>query len=1084
MPADPDIDPVLVERFASGNGTIFVGAGISSGSGMPLWSELIDPLRRQLGKGIDPCMSYLEVADLYETLYGRSELENHLRKMLGDVRFQLTRVHELIVCLPVQRIYTTNFDDLLEQASHRQGMNRTVIANASQVGLSDNSKLSIVKLHGDLNDSSSLVFTAGDYYSYFTRNPAVADLLKVELQTRTVLFLGYSFSDIDLGMILGKVASQSGATRPLLFSLQLRPSKLAVAALKRRGVKAIEIDAEPGKPGASEKIEEWLRHFALALHNYERRKYFVRERKFIVGDNFEIPRHKGSLVRIEALQRIEDGLRSEFPVVIVKGEPGIGKTAIVAAAAANAIRSRSDMLACEGFACAVWIRADPGNGTGKDPCRHTLDRILRAISSSIQTASMIPGAQRPSEVSNAAAREFIKMQEVTRLLQHERVLVVIEDLERTDSELGRIAKWLENLRIFSHPKSKIVITSHSLILDDFVVQLEELKPPEAKHVAFEQANAVKLKVLHNRLATKAVDILARFGFGNPQAIKLGLGLISLRFDACSRERPDEPDEAQPSASADHSTGAPPRSAKAFRSHVRACMRQSIEDLCAALEPLRGDPCRNIDQVFATLVNVTVDFLASSQAYTGTLPILTAMLAFPESEPAPSRLLHLAAGGEGMPGSRFAEAAGILVKAGLLERDGADASYTLHRLTREALRLRLKDGPGGAKERLANRLLEFLKDENVIRRTKAVIDGKEVIIPEYWNALVRDEMSQVDPYWRIIKHVVREVGGDRRIVDFAMVLTHYMDSRFLNDERKAMLVAAIGMLDQKANNKRLPDDEQKQAASTAALLRIDALAWTQTEEMMLDEAIAAIDEGEKALARQDDPDLRALAHCWRARIECAREKWDEAEACLEKLHSPAPLSPWIRMRTEMMQGDYFHMRGQPKRALEHYRKAEAFAEDYGGEGNGYQTSPRIGIALMATASLLDKEEDDLNKKAAEENGPRKSQPGNTGDAKPSREELEKTGRRPGTLADERRRCLEEAELRFQRLVENEGVSIGQLYGRYGRALIAARKKSTREAMRELQLIWQELYHRGGPGSQLLKLTEKLYTEIKDGRTGAA
>lgn len=1082
MPADPDIDPVLVERFASGNGTIFVGAGISSGSGMPLWSELMEPLRRQLGKGIDPCMSYLEVADLYETLYGRSELENHLRKMLGDVRFQLTRVHELIVCLPVQRIYTTNFDDLLEQASHRQGMNRTVISNASQVGLSDTSKLSIVKLHGDLNDSSSLVFTAGDYYSYFTKNPAVADLLKVELQTRTVLFLGYSFSDIDLGMILGKVASQSGATRPLLFSLQLRPSKLAVAALKRRGVKAIEIDAEPGKPGASEKIEEWLRHFARALHNYERRKYFVRETKFIVGDNFEIPRHKGSLVRTKALERIEDGLRSEFPVVIVKGEPGIGKTAVVAAAAANAIRSRSrsDMLACEGFACAVWIRADPG----RDTPRHTLDRILRAVSSSIQTASMVPGAQRPSDVSNAAAREFIKIQEVTRLLQHERVLVVIEDLENSDSELRKIEKWLENLRIFSHPKSKIVITSHSLILDGFVVQLEELKSPEVEHVAFEQANAVKLKVLHNRLATKAVDILAQFGFGNPQAIKLGLGFVSLRFDACTRERPVQADDPNPSAPANHASAAPPRRDKAFLARVRACMRQSIEDLCAGLEPLRQDPCRNIDQALGKLVNMTVDFLASSPAYAGTLPILGAMLAFPESEPVPSRLLHLAAGGEGMPGSRFAEAAGILVKAGLVDRDGADASYSLHRLTREALRLRLKDMPGGAADRLAKRLLEFLKDENVIRRTKAVIDGKEVIIPDYWNALVRDEMSQVDPYWRIIKHVVREVSGDHRIVEFALILTHYMDSRFLNDERKAMLLAAIGILDEEANNKSLPDEEQKKAASTAALLKIDALAWTQTEEMMLDEANAAIDEGEKALALQNDPDLGALAHCWRARIECARERWDEAEACLEKLHSPAPLSPWIRMRTEMMQGDYFHMRGQPKRALEHYRRAEAFAEDYGGEGNGYQTSPRIGIALMAHASLLDKEEEDLNKKAAERNGQWKSEPGNAGEAKSRREEPEKTDKKPGTLADERKRCLEEAELRFQRLVENEGVSIGQLYGRYGRALIAARKKSTREAMRELQLIWQELYHRGGPGSQLLKLTEKLHSEIKDGSGGGA
>ena len=250
---DALIDPVLVERFANGNGTIFVGSGISSSAGMPLWGELMAPLRTDLGAEIDPHANYLDIAELYETKYSRSELVRYLKNSLDKPGFQLTKAHELIVSLPVKRIYTTNFDDLLEQASSRQGIRRNVISDATQVAFADTSTLSIIKLHGDLNHETSLVIGSSDFYSYFTKNPSVADLLKVELQTHTILFLGYSFSDVNLNMILGKVADHSGSVRPLLYALQLQPKPLATLALDRRGVKVIDIDRRAGNARSAQK---------------------------------------------------------------------------------------------------------------------------------------------------------------------------------------------------------------------------------------------------------------------------------------------------------------------------------------------------------------------------------------------------------------------------------------------------------------------------------------------------------------------------------------------------------------------------------------------------------------------------------------------------------------------------------------------------------------------------------------------------------------------------------------------------------------------------------------------------------------
>jgi hypothetical protein len=113
------------------------------------------------------------------------------------------------------------------------------------------------------------VINVGDYHRCCTKNLEDADLLKVELQTRTVLFLGFSFSDPGLGMIFVKVATQSGSRRPLLYSLKLNPKPLAVHGLSGRGVKVIAINAESDSHKSSDEVERWLQCFSNTLLGYE-----------------------------------------------------------------------------------------------------------------------------------------------------------------------------------------------------------------------------------------------------------------------------------------------------------------------------------------------------------------------------------------------------------------------------------------------------------------------------------------------------------------------------------------------------------------------------------------------------------------------------------------------------------------------------------------------------------------------------------------------------------------------------------------------------------------------------------------------
>jgi predicted negative regulator of RcsB-dependent stress response len=318
------------------------------------------------------------------------------------------------------------------------------------------------------------------------------------------------------------------------------------------------------------------------------------------------------------------------------------------------------------------------------------------------------------------------------------------------------------------------------------------------------------------------------------------------------------------------------------------------------------------------------------------------------------------------------------------------------------------------------LLEFLKDYHVARRTE---------VPEqYWDALVRGEMAQVDPYWRIIRDVMDKLNDHELIVEFVMLTTHYMDSRFLNDDRTKFIKAAVAQLEKMEKS----DQTRKQRA----LLKIDALAWTYIEEGEPTRAESEIRQGLELLDKDANGlDIEALAACWTARIECLNGNWLTADGYLaraEALSRKLQDKPWIQMRVEMMAGDFLKMKGKPDDALERYENAENLAECYGGEGDGYQTSPRIGFAF------LDLESDP--------------------------------------------KAEDKAEQRFRKLIDNRQVSIGHLYGRYGIALIAARKNSTREAVTQLQMIRQEIDQRGS-GNILLKMTQDLYERIR-GQAGYA
>ncbi|MFE9928906.1 SIR2 family protein [Streptomyces sp. NPDC005533] len=245
----------LAEQFGRGNGVLFVGAGLSKGAGLPDWQGLVHGLADEI-PGCPPDADHRDIAAYYELEFGRNRLVQRIRDQLDTLHLQPTPVHHAAAALPVPLVVTTNFDDLLEQTYRADRKPYSTVTRAVDAGFWSSDRVQIVKIHGDLAIPESIVITSSDYEGITTDRPSLVRLLSSTLQTRTVLFIGYSVTDPDLRTLLTQLRQESGDYRRNLYSVQFDAPALAVKDLERRGVRVINLTLAGRSP--SEVLLTWL----------------------------------------------------------------------------------------------------------------------------------------------------------------------------------------------------------------------------------------------------------------------------------------------------------------------------------------------------------------------------------------------------------------------------------------------------------------------------------------------------------------------------------------------------------------------------------------------------------------------------------------------------------------------------------------------------------------------------------------------------------------------------------------------------------------------------------------------------------
>lgn len=241
-----------------GNAAVFVGAGLSKASDLPEWGELLEqprdesnvPLTAELKADLPLLAEYI----LVESHYTRKRLEQHILGELTSAGLSANALHQSIARLPVAQIWTTNYDPLIEMVA----TDSRVIALDDEIRDMGSTRRAIIKMHGSIVPgppaawASPPVITRTDYERYEQDRPRTWALLRAAYLSQTMLFIGFSFADPNIGILqrlsrlYGTAASNRHVTimrRPALAQTdERRLFELRVRDLEQTGIRVHQIN--------------------------------------------------------------------------------------------------------------------------------------------------------------------------------------------------------------------------------------------------------------------------------------------------------------------------------------------------------------------------------------------------------------------------------------------------------------------------------------------------------------------------------------------------------------------------------------------------------------------------------------------------------------------------------------------------------------------------------------------------------------------------------------------------------------------------------------------------------------------------
>lgn len=268
----------IAERLWSKHASVMVGAGFSKNASKnshtckPFlnWHELANVFYNKLYGMPKPEENYLnplKLADEIQASFGRPALEHILRSAIPDEEYNPALVHEQLMDLPWNDVFTTNYDTLLERACTKAIKYRyDIVLNKEDLVYSQ--KPRIIKLHGSFPSERPFIISEEDYRKYPTDYAPFVNTVQQSLLENTLCLIGFSGDDPNflnwIGWIRDNLGTQNSPKIYLIGVLSL--SSAQTRLLEQRNIIPVDLQTWLGNSGTSH--TEAFASLFLFLKNY------------------------------------------------------------------------------------------------------------------------------------------------------------------------------------------------------------------------------------------------------------------------------------------------------------------------------------------------------------------------------------------------------------------------------------------------------------------------------------------------------------------------------------------------------------------------------------------------------------------------------------------------------------------------------------------------------------------------------------------------------------------------------------------------------------------------------------------------
>lgn len=244
---------LLADAAAKDDLVLFAGAGLSfqarcesdPNERMPLWRDLAKKVGAKFHFRVsEPADEAFDVFDAVIKQVGRAKVEEYIQEILDDSRYELSELHYEIKKIKWNSVITTNYDGFLSRL-----FDRNCVYNDDEFIVAKNKRSSyIFHLHGVLRRLHTL--TRSDF-KLWKNNGNMISFLEEIFRNKTVLFIGYSYSDPHINEVLSVVQERLGSFTNPHYGFMWNPTEIQIKRFAGENIHISSITSD----------EEWLEAF-------------------------------------------------------------------------------------------------------------------------------------------------------------------------------------------------------------------------------------------------------------------------------------------------------------------------------------------------------------------------------------------------------------------------------------------------------------------------------------------------------------------------------------------------------------------------------------------------------------------------------------------------------------------------------------------------------------------------------------------------------------------------------------------------------------------------------------------------------